>query len=127
MTVSMLLEGPTEVSQTHTSIRVGRVEVCSIIPVRLPPLEEVEVPRAHLWVGSRGIRRPVKVTVSIEADGSFLVEDPISGIFGDGPKLSTAVEDFRAALVSHRDELRSADRLSGHMEDQLRYLNDLLE
>lgn len=114
-------------SQTHVSVPIGRVEVSSTVSVRLPRAEDVESPRSHLWVGARGLRRPVRVTVTMDLDGTYVVEDPTSGIFGDGPQLSSAIEDFRAALVSHRDELLSAGRLSARLQGELKYLSDLLD
>ena len=126
MTVPTLLVKPAMASQTHASVPIGHVEVSSTIPVRLPHADEVESPRSQLWVGARGLRWPIRVTVAIESDGTYLVEDPVSGIFGQGAAMSEAIEDFRAALASHRDELLSAERLSAHLQDQLTYLSDLL-
>lgn len=126
MSVSMLIELPSASSQTHASFVVGRVESASTAPLRLPGVDEAESPRTHLWVGARGLRRPIRVTVAMEGDDNYIVLDPVSGIFGDGSRLSAAIEDFRAALVSHRDELRRADRLSPHLQSQLQYLSDLL-
>lgn len=126
MTVPTLLVKPAMASQTHASVPIGHVEVSSTVPVRLPHADEVESPRTHLWIGGRGFRWPIRVAVTIDVDGTYVVEDPASAIFGDGPRLSAAIEDFRAALVSHRDELLSADRLSAHLQDQLTYLSDLL-
>lgn len=126
MTVPTLLVKPAMASQTHASVPIGHVEVSSTVPVRLLHADEVESPRSHLWVGARGLRRTIRVAVTIDVDGTYVVEDLDSGIFGDGPRLSAAIEDFRAALVSHRDELLSAERLSPHLQRQLTYLNDLL-
>jgi len=126
VTVTMLLVPLAQASQTHATASVGRPAVSSTVAVRLPHADEVESPRTYLWVGSRGLRWPVRVAVTIDVDGTYVVEDLASGIFGDGPRLSTAIEDFRAALVSYRDELLSAERLSAHLQDQLTYLSDLL-
>ena len=126
MTVSMLVERLAEASQTHASVRVGQVQVSPAVTVQRPRSDDTQAPRMHMWVGSRGLRRPIRVAVEIESDGTYLVTDPVSGIFGDGGAMSEAIEDFRAALVSHRDELLSADRLSAHLQDRLTYLSDLL-
>lgn len=126
MTVSMLVERLAKASQTHASVRVGQVQVSPAVTVRRPRSDDFQAPLMHVWVGSRGLRRPIRVAVEIESDGTYLVEDPASGIFGEGAVMSEAIEDFRAALVSHRDELLSADRLSAHLQDQLTYLSDIL-
>lgn len=127
MSVPTLLVKSATASQTHASVPIGRVEVSSTVAVRLPHADEVEAPQSHLWVGARGLRKPVRVTVAVEVDGTYVVEDPTSGIFGAGPKLSSAVEDFRSALVNHRDELLTAGRLSARLQGQLKYLSDLLD
>ena len=126
MTVPTLLVKPALASQTQASVLIGDVEISSTVPVRLPHADEVESPRTRLWVGARGLRWPIRVAVTIDVDGTYVVEDLDSEIFGDGPRLSAAIEDFRAALVSHRDELLSAERLSPHQQGQLTYLSDLL-
>lgn len=126
MAVTMVLVRPAQASQTHVAASVGPVAVSSTTPVRLPHRDDVQAPRMHVWVGSRGLRCPIRVAVEIESDGTYLVEDPVSGIFGEGGAMSEAIEDFRAALVSHREELLSAERLSAHLQQQLQYLTDIL-
>lgn len=126
MTVNMVLVRPAQASQTYVAASVGPVAVSSTVPVRLPHRDGVEAPRMHMWVGSRGMRHPLRLAVEIQGDGTCLVDDPVSGVFGEGAVMSEAIEDFRAALASHRDELLSAERLSAHLQDQLTYLSDLL-
>ena len=74
MTVNMVLVRPAQASQTHVAASVGPVAVSSTTPVRLPHRDDVQAPRMHVWVGSRGLRCPIRVAVEIESDGTYLVE-----------------------------------------------------
>jgi len=63
------------------------------------------------------------VRVTITADAAGLVsEEPTTGIFGIGPTLPAALDDFRAALSEHRAVLEDSGPLSDDLRDQLEFL-----
>ena len=57
-----------------------------------------------------------------EVDGEWTVTDTETGIFGVGSNEESALRDYFAALVEHRDVLASQPSLSEDLQAQLRYL-----
>jgi hypothetical protein len=61
-----------------------------------------------------------------KTDGGFVVVDELTGVFGSGADANSAIQDVFAALHEHRDVLERQDALSPALEEQLRYLRELL-
>ncbi len=76
----------------------------------------------QFWVGGRELVEPVSVTVSPAERGTIVVEERTTGIFGSGPRLSAAIEDFRAALSEHLDVLERSSALSADLSEHLEFL-----
>lgn len=134
MTVATVYEGAVLTSATHVAVDPTQFALASAFPVnpevssetRPQVSSETRATSVQLWLGAGGLNRSLRVAVIIDVDGTFIVEDPESGIFGQGPRLSSALQDFRSALAEHLQALRAADKLSAHMQDQARYLTELL-
>lgn len=74
------------------------------------------------WLGGGDLLIPIHVDVDTAAPGEFTVSDPRTGIFGAGATPAVAIEDFRAALVEHRDVLETSQPLSDDLREQLELL-----
>jgi isopenicillin N synthase-like dioxygenase len=60
----------------------------------------------------------------VDRDGeNYLVTDEIIPIYGVGPTVEEAMDDYRSALVEYYDTLEEdADRLAKHLREQLELL-----
>lgn len=56
----------------------------------------------------------------------FVVSDTLTGIFGSGKEPIEAIRDLASALAEHRDVLERQGDLSPGLQDQLRYLRELI-
>ena len=126
MTVASVYESAVLASTTYVAVDPTRPALSCTLPVSHEVAGDTPATSVQLWLGAGGLRRSLRVTVTIDVDGTSIVEDPTSGIFGHGPRLSSAVQDFRTALADHLQALHAADKLSAHMQDQARYLTELL-
>lgn len=93
------------------------------------PLVRLTIARAfsgRAWVSGGELRVPMRVHLEARAGGRVTAFEPTLNIFGDGHDVAAAVEDFRAALVEHRDVLASSARLSADLEEQLAILRRYL-
>jgi hypothetical protein len=110
------------------------LEHASIEPhgeVAAPPVAEVYwrvkyIFAGRQWLGGGDLLIPIHVDVDATAPGEFTVFDPRTGIFGAGATPVEAIEDFRAALVEHRDVLEASQPLSDDLREQLELLRRYL-
>lgn len=61
-----------------------------------------------------------------EHEGYWTVQDLETGIFGSGPDLSAAREDFQRALQEHFEVLSAQEALTPELNAQLVYLRQRL-
>jgi isopenicillin N synthase-like dioxygenase len=63
----------------------------------------------------------------VDRDGeNYLVTDEIIPLYGVGPTVEEAIDDYRSALVEYYDALEEdADRLAKHLREQLELLRQV--
>lgn len=89
---------------------------------------EVEVDghtfRAHV----NGAEQATGIGITIEHsnDDGYIVEEPVTGVFGVGESIETAFEDFAIALVEYHNVLSGETRITEQMAEHLRYLEGIL-
>jgi hypothetical protein len=91
-----------------------------------PEVPGVKVTFAHVlagrqWLGGGDIIRPIRVQIGGTADG-FVVSESETGIFGAGPDLPSALQDFRVALTDHLEVLEASKPLAEDLQRQLGFL-----
>jgi len=78
------------------------------------------------WVSGREVKTPVRVHVTADSQGHLIASSDETGIFGVGHDLSGAINDFREALVEHRNTLEASHPLSANLQEQLDFLQRVL-
>lgn len=76
----------------------------------------------RLWV-SAGLVLPAAVEVDGATGGAVCLTHADTGVTGYGHDLPAAIDDFRTALIEHRDVLERARPLSADLQRQLAVLN----
>jgi len=70
----------------------------------------------------KAIARYLSPTVDRDGD-DYLITDEVIPMYGVGPTVEEAMDDYRSALVEYYDSLEEdADRLSEHLQEHLRLL-----
>jgi len=73
----------------------------------------------------RAIARHLAPTVDRDGD-NYLVTDEVIPLYGVGPTVEEAMEDYRSALVEYYETLEeSADRLAERLREQLELLRQV--
>jgi len=88
-------------------------------------VDERGLPR-HMTLVGGALRTYVRVRVEAVEDGGVGVVHSDTGIFGYGPTLGSAVNDFRAALIDHLEVLRELEQAEPGDRHQLDELEQLL-
>jgi len=109
--------GSGAVVQAHLGMGRQREEDSSPLAARV-----VHTLAGHPWVSGGDLVRPIRAVVRGGSEGTLVVVEPTTGIFGAGADLADALLDFRAALVEHRDVLESSGELAEDLRDQLDFL-----
>lgn len=74
------------------------------------------------WIYGDDVRVPLAVVVNGAPAGALVVSNDATGVSGVGADLPSAIADFRAALVEHRDVLERSQPLSVDLAGQLALL-----
>ncbi len=69
---------------------------------------------------------PIAVHIALEEDGSHVVTNPETGVFGCGRTVSDALRDLHAALWDHFNVLCDDGELSTALEEQRTFLREHL-
>ena len=70
---------------------------------------------------------PIRVNISLDDGGSYVVASPDTGIFGVARTLAHALRDFRSALQDHYEVLEEDEaELAPHLAEQLQFLKNHL-
>ncbi len=91
-------------------------------------IREIEFDGGRLWAhltplqgGADLPRAAIPIVVSQTEDGTFIVDEPVTGVFGHGETASEAFDDFMHALMEYRnllgkDSPNISERLAGHLK-----------
>ena len=70
---------------------------------------------------------PIRVKISLDDVGSYVVTSPDTGIFGVARTLANALRDFRSALQEHYEVLEEDEaELAPYLAEQLQFLKSHL-
>ncbi len=74
------------------------------------------------------LRAPIVLDVRREEDGSYLVSEDQFNLYGTGPTLAGAIQDYQDMLIEHYQDLAASEEcLSEYLRQQFITLTQLLE